>query len=798
MKKLFSIINKVLKTTILKTTPGILMPAIKLVITGIVQGVGFRPFIHRLALEAGVTGYVRNVGGAEVEVFIEGASSGIREFVKNLYIKSPPPAVIDEVEVFEEHPVGYKEFKILKSGKNTLKKSMIPPDLAICDYCLKEILDENDRRYRYPFNSCAWCGPRFSMMYSIPYDRENTSMKKYRLCSDCLFEYSNIRDIRRYHAQGISCPRDGPKLWLTDNKGEVIDTKDPIRDAAKLIEEGFIVAVKGLGGYHLAALASSDDVVEKLRKRKNRPRKPFAVMVLDTRIAEKLVYLDDRSRRILTSPQRPIVLLPKKPESPVSKLVSPGMFYEGIFTPYTGLHYLLLMETKDKFLIMTSGNMKGKPMCIDEECAFKNLSGIADYFLVHDREIVNRVDDSVLRFTDGEPVLLRRSRGYAPLWIKLPKKLGREVIAFGADLQMAACIGFDDKAVLTQYIGDLDDEDTLHDLVKYLNFFMKNYGVNVKDSIVVVDKHPLYNSRKLGLDFAKDNGLKVIEVQHHYAHVLATAIDRGVEGRFIGVALDGTGYGDDGAIWGGEILFVDTDKGFYRRVGHLAYQPLDSERSIYYPLRFFVSVLSKVLDWDDIRRVVSSYKLEGLVPRGLKELYMLYTMVKKGFYMKTSSTGRFLDGVSAFLNIAPHRSYEGEPAIALESHGLHGKYLGIDHFLPEIENTSGQYVIDTTNVYLELIEKRSLFSTFDIAYTIQYNLGKALGEVVAEVIRGRRGIQDFVVLGGGAAVNTIIVKGLKDAIAGTGLKVLLPRNIPCNDGGIALGQVAAVLYNRTS
>ncbi|WFO75546.1 carbamoyltransferase HypF [Desulfurococcaceae archaeon MEX13E-LK6-19] len=773
------------------------MPAFKLIVTGIVQGVGFRPFIHRLALETGVTGYVRNVGGAEVEVFIEGTGTSIGEFIKGLYTKTPPPAIIDEIEVFEENPIGYKEFKILKSGRNTLKKSMIPPDFAICDYCLKEILDENNRRFRYPFNSCAWCGPRFSMMYTVPYDRENTSMRKYRLCNDCFAEYTNVHDIRRYHAQGISCPRDGPRLWLMDNKGERIDTKDPIRDAAKLIEEGFIIAVKGLGGYHLAALASCDDVVEKLRKRKNRPRKPFAVMVLDTIIAEKLVYLDDKAKRILTSPQRPIVLLPKKPESPVSKLVSPGMFYEGIFTPYTGLHYLLLMETKDKFLIMTSGNMKGKPMCIDEDCAFKKLSSIADYFLIHDREIVNRVDDSVLRFTDGEPVLLRRSRGYAPLWIKLPRRLEKNVIAFGADLQMTAGIGFSDKAVLTQYIGDLDDEDTLRDLLKYLKFFIDNYRINLKDSIIVVDKHPLYNSRKLGLEFSKKYNLEIIEVQHHYAHVLATAIDRGIEGEFIGIALDGTGYGDDGAIWGGEILLVNTYKGTYTRVGHLAYQPLDSERSIYYPLRFFVSVLSRVLDWNEIEKIISFYSLEKLVPRGLKELRMLYTVINRGLYTKTSSTGRFLDGISAFLNIAPYRSYEGEPAITLESHGMYGKYLGMDHFLPKISITEGQYVINTTSVYLELVEKRNSFNTHDIAYTIQYNLGKTLGEVVIKNIKGRRGIQNSIVLGGGATVNTIIVKGIKDVLANEGMKIVLPRKIPCNDGGIALGQIAAILYSKS-
>lgn len=772
------------------------MVSLKLIITGIVQGVGFRPFIHRIALESGVKGYVRNIGGAEVEVFIEGSSDSIRKFFILLYSKTPPPAFLEEVEVYEVESQGLKDFRILKSEKTSVKKSMIPPDFGICECCLREILDRNDRRYKYPFNSCAWCGPRFSMMYKVPYDRENTSMKKYVLCSKCFDEYNDVSNVRRYHAQGISCSFDGPRLWLTDNNGNKIDVDDPIRYAAKLIDEGFILAVKGLGGYHLAALATDDDVVKKLRLRKNRPRKPFAIMALNLRIAEKLAYISEDAKKILLSPQRPIVLLPKKEDSPVSKLVSPGMFFEGIFIPYTGLHYLLLMETRDKFLIMTSGNPKGQPMCIDEKCAFKKLSKIADYFLIHDREIVNRVDDSVVRFTDNHPVLLRRSRGYAPLWIKLPDKLETNVIAFGADLHNVAAIAFDDKAVLTQYIGDLDDVNTINDLMKYINFFISNYNLDLHNSIVVVDKHPLYNSRRLGLYFAKKHGVKsVVEVQHHFAHILATAIDHGISGeKFVGIALDGTGYGDDGCIWGGEVFVISKDG--YRRVGHLEYQPIDSERTITYPIRFFISVLSKIFSWNEVLGIINRFKLNSLVPHGLKELKLLYNVIKNDRFTPTSSTGRFLDGVSAFLKICTHKSYEGEPAIVLESHALKGRYLGTDYFYPKIEARNNMFVVNTTNVYLELIENYGRFNPRDIAYTIQYNLGRSLGELVVKVMKSEN-ISSNVVLGGGATVNTIIVKGLREYLLDEDINVVLPKRVPCNDGGIALGQIASLIYRNT-
>lgn len=547
--------------------------SLRVVVVGLVQGVGFRPFIHRIAVKSGVKGYVRNIGGSEVEIWIEGSKENIEKFFQYFVDEIPPTAIIEEIHIFEERLRGFNTFRIEKSLNSMFKRSAIPPDIAICRDCLREVLDPNNRRYRYAFNSCAWCGPRYSMMYRVPYDRENTSMAKYKLCNLCYSEYTDINNVRRYHAQGISCPIDGPRLYLYTSNRELVSCDDPLSEVAKLINEGYIVAIKGIGGYHIACLATDDDVVQKLRKRKKRPTKPFAIMALNIDIIEKLVYVEPPiARQILESPQRPIVLLPKREDSPVSPYVSPGMDVEGVFLPYTALHYLILAETKDKFAIMTSGNIHGEPMCRDEECVFSKLSSVVDYVLIHDREIVHRVDDSVLRFTDGEPVIIRRSRGYAPLWIRTSKHLSKPAIAFGAHLQTAGAIAFEDKIVLTPFIGDLDSVEALNDLVYELEFLIKSYNIDVSSSRIVVDKHPEYMSRTIAFEYVEKYGSELIEIQHHYAHILSVLADHSHsidldDGDIVGIAIDGVGYGDDGAIWGGEIIAVGIDS--YKRIAHL-------------------------------------------------------------------------------------------------------------------------------------------------------------------------------------------------------------------------------------
>ncbi len=755
--------------------------AAKIIVVGLVQGVGFRPFVHRLASTLGLRGYVVNTGGSEVEIWVEGPNEKVSMFIKLLEEEKPPPAIIEEKRVEIHEPVGYASFNILPSKRKLIRRSNIPPDFAICNDCLREILDPSDRRYRYAFNSCAWCGPRYSMMYDIPYDRVNTSMKKYKLCPKCLREYRDLGNTRRYHAQGISCPQDGPRLKLYDNKWNEVRTRDPIREAAKLLDEGYIVAIKGLGGYHLAALASDDDVVKKLREKKKRPRKPFAVMVLDTSIAEKLVYLDEGARRLLESPQAPILLLPKRKDTPVSKLVSPGMIYEGVFRAYTGLHYLFLMETQDRFAVMTSGNVHGEPMCRDEECAEERLSGIADYFLVHDREIVHRVDDSVMRFTDGEPVFIRRSRGYAPLWIRITRNLSHEIIGFGADLSNAAAIGFEDKIVLTSYIGDMDHPRAQEDLLYEIGFLRRAY--RVEKPVVAYDKHPEYYSSELAKRYAEEEGLDAIPVQHHYAHVLGAAYDIGLKGIIVGIAIDGTGYGDDGSIWGGEIIVFDTCSPWYERAGYLKPHRITGERDIVYPARYLYSILYDIYGVEAIT-MIKRLGLEDLVPGKLKEYNAISKLIEMGRYITTTSIGRFLDAMSSLLKICWMRTYEGEPAIMLENNS---EPPPIKDVSVELISDKDRIVIDIDRIIesvINLLYNRN-YNRKRMAYTVQYVLGKALGEA-ARIVCEKYDCNGIVV-SGGAGVNSLIVKGIR-SVAG---KVFLPKKIPLGDGGIAFGQVLA-------
>jgi hydrogenase maturation protein HypF len=768
--------------------------AIRIVVSGLVQGVGFRPAIHRAAVYAGVKGYVKNLGGSEVEIFIEGEEAELKRFMDALSQFLPPLSIIEEVQLFSEGPRGFEKFVIEKSGYSKVKRSMIPPDIAICEHCLREVLDPRDRRYRYPFNSCAWCGPRYSMMYRVPYDRENTSMRKYLLCPECRREYEDINNIRRYHAQGISCPNDGPKLHLYTSDGEEIDSKDPIKDVAKLIDEGYIVAIKGIGGYHIASLATDDDVVLLLRKRKKRPTQPFAIMALDLNVASRLVYFAPPSSvDILTSPQRPIVLLPKREDSPVSPYVSPGMDVEGVFLPYTALHYLLLMEVKDKFLIMTSGNLHGLPMCRTEECVFTKLKHVVDYVLAHDRDIVNRVDDSVIRFTDGEAVMLRRGRGYAPAWIRVPFKLSRDVIAMGAELQTTAAVGFDDKVVLTPYAGDLDNVETIEEFDEMLEFLIRNYDILWSKAAVVVDKHPEYMSRKLAYEKCEIYGCNVMEIQHHVAHVLSTLADRGIslENSVVGIAMDGTGYGDDGTLWGGEIIMVKPEG--YSRVGSLEHIPITSERDIIYPARLVIAILSKIFG---AMALEVAKNIPSLSLSSIEEAVVVKNVIENR-YTPSSSVGRFLDAVSALLGVCTYRSYEGEPAIRLEAIARGGKLIEELQYMDTIYRDVPRIdILSYIKKLIETIQSTEDFRTQqervrDIAFTVQIALGKALGKIALKSIYGKRNVEQFIVIGGGAAVNSFILRGIREVLSDEDIKVLLPKKVPPNDGGIALGQVYA-------
>ncbi len=762
--------------------------AYRIRVTGIVQGVGFRPHVYRLALKAGVKGYVRNMGGSEVEIHVEGPPENVEEFLASLKSNKPPQAVIEDIRVREDKPRGYSGFTIMRSSHTLSARSMIPPDIGICDECLREILDPGSRWYRYPFHSCVNCGPRFSMMYGVPYDRSNTSMRDFPLCDECLAEYNDPTNIRRFHAQGISCPKCGPRLMLVDKYFEKVETRDPLLEAARLLNEGWIVAVKGLGGFHIASLASDDSVVARLRRVKERPTKPFALMALNINVVEKLCLVSGEARRLLESPEKPIVLMPRKQGSPASRLIAPGLDTLGVMLPYTALHYLLLDATRDKFLVMTSGNKRGRPMCIDEACAYRELRGIADYFLLHNRVIVNRVDDSVVRLTDGRPVFLRRSRGYAPRWLRLPYNVP-EVVALGADLQTAGALGFEDKVLLTQYIGDADEPAVLLDYKKYLSFFMNTY--NVKPRIVVVDKHPGYRTRRLGERLAEEYGAELLEIQHHHAHALQAAAELGLslDSSIIAVTIDGTGYGDDGAIWGGEVLEADASS--YIRLGHLEQVPLPGgDRAVRYPVRSLIGVLSRIMSEDEALRLLGKRGLIRGLPRGEVEARIAWTQASRGRAVLTSSVGRLIDAVSALLKACLLRTYEGEPAVRLEALARSGRQLE-EMSKSYVEARSEGLIVSSTRIMEDIVSLLDDHRAEDIAYSFLKALGRSLGEIAAS----RK--TNLVAVSGGAAVNDFIVKGMREALGDKGIRLYIPRLAPPGDGGIALGQVvAAAAYLR--
>lgn len=766
------------------------MESYDIYVSGIVQGVGFRPFIKRISLKSGINGYVQNLGGGEVLIHIEGSRECIRGFFKLFRGEKPPPAEIIYMKITKSSPSNYSDFDILKSRGNMILRSMIPPDIGICEECIKEI-DHDTRWNNYAFNSCAWCGPRFSMMYKIPYDRENTSMKDFPLCKDCSKEYGDVHNIRRFHAQGISCPHCGPRLWLTDNKGNVLDEDSPIESAAELLDKGYIVGIKGIGGFHIACRADEDEFLNILRKRKLRPYKPFALMALDIPTIEEIAYVDERAKKLLCSPQRPIVLLRRREDASLSNYIAPGLNTVGVMLPYSGIHYLLLKNTDIKYLIMTSGNYYNKPMEKEAESAIKRIGCIVDYFLLHNRIIINRVDDSVIRFSNAKPTFLRRGRGFAPRWIKLPKNLPMDVISFGAELQNSGGVGFSNKAILTQYIGDTDELENLLELEKYLRWFASIYNIDLSKSIIVIDKHPKYNSSMLGFRWAKKYGSPLIRIQHHVSHaysILAEYQER--EG--VVISIDGVGYGDDGNIWGGEAIEVSEDG--YKRIGHLQYHKMiGGDLTTIYPARMVFSILAETLGKEEAVKYFHRLNLMKYL-RDNKELEILSNRFSID-NLYTSSLGRLLDAFSTLLGICGYRSYEGEPAMKLESYAYGGSIIrGLTNSL-EIYMSTGSYVINTSNFFMRVIDSliTGKYVKRDLAYSVQFLLGFYLGSFASDYAR-LRGYK-YVYITGGAAVNDIILKGVNKAVKENKLCLRMHKLVPPGDGGISLGQIYSVTYS---
>lgn len=749
-------------------------------VKGIVQGVGFRPFVYQLAIDLDLAGQVANTSNG-VTILIQGSPHRIKTFITRLTTDSPPLAHITHIDEQPVSPMNTTKFSIVPSHDTRQRFTLISPDVSICDDCKTELLDPRDRRYGYPFINCTNCGPRYTIIDDIPYDRPKTSMRHFKMCPDCQKEYDDPTD-RRFHAQPNACEVCGPHMTLIDNRGAPIATGNPITKAVNLIRSGHVLAIKGLGGYHLVVDATNQSAVEKLRRRKHREEKPLAVMSEDVDTAKKYARVGQEESLLLNSIQRPIVLLEKRAQYMLAEGVSPNNRTVGVMLPYTPLHYLLV---KDQFnaLVMTSGNISEEPIAIDNQEALQRLGQIADYFLVHNRDIYLRSDDSVVRFVDDEQRFLRRSRGFVPVpvFLKTPVK---PILACGAELKNTICLTRNENAFLSQHIGDLENMATLAFFEMTIDHLKRILSIDPE--IIAHDMHPDYLSTRYALE---QSDLERIPVQHHHAHIVSCMAENHVQEAVIGLSFDGTGYGMDGHLWGGEVLITHLDH--FERVGHLAYAKLPGgAAAIKEPWRMAVSYLYDTFGNDFINLDLAF--LEALNPR---QLDIIVEMMEKDVNCPLSSSlGRLFDGVAALLNIRQQVAFEGQAAMELE---MTATTLTDAHY-PFEWSSRDRIKIDCRPIIrgvvadLEQGKAASLISAKFHATLI------AMWGDVCTTLRKKTGIS-IVALSGGCFQNATLLSGLTRHLEGMGFKVLTHRLVPANDGGIALGQAViadAIMSSR--
>ena len=729
---------------------------------GVVQGVGFRPFIYRLAKEYNLKGWVLNTSSS-VEIEVEGEKESIERFISDIKTKAPPVARIERIEVEDSAPNNYRDF-LIKESKEESGYQLISPDIAVCEDCLRELFNPKDRRYRYPFINCTNCGPRFTIIRDIPYDRKNTTMDKFRMCKDCEREYNDPLN-RRFHAQPNACPICGPRLWIEGLKAE-----DPIEETARLLKEGFIVAIKGLGGFHLACDATNDNAVKLLRERKKRGYKPFALMMKDLNTIKMYCYVTPEEEKVLTSPQAPIVLLKIKDLGDISRGVAPNNNYLGVMLPYTPVHHMLLREVS-KPLVMTSGNLSEEPICQDNEEALNRLKGIADYFLLNDRDIYSRYDDSVVFVFDGKPQLIRRARGYAPSPVKIPFKI-KQTLACGGELKNTFCLTRDNYAFISQHIGDLENIETLEHFINTIELYKRLF--RIEPQVVACDLHPDYLSTRYALQF--EGTLPVIRVQHHYAHIVSCMGENSITEPVIGISLDGSGYGLDGNIWGGEVLIADYD-GFIRKA-HLEYLPMPGgELAIRRPYRLTIGYLFKLFG------KIPDLPFLNAVPE--EEIRIIKEQVEKGINTPfTSSMGRLFDAVSSLLDICQEATYEGQPAIELE---MMSKDIEDDEYYSwEIEKENGIFILRVKKLFEGLLSDIDVLPVSIISTKFHNTVARMMLDVTL-LIREETKI-DKVALSGGCFQNRRLLNRLVRLLREKDFKVYTHNQVPCNDGGLSLGQ----------
>jgi hydrogenase maturation protein HypF len=760
----------------------------RILVQGIVQGVGFRPTVYRIAHDLNIHGYVRNLGNI-VEIVIEGSNNKINDFINSLQYNKPPISEINSLEVeWLDHKglAEFNDFKILESSKNFSGSSVIPPDIATCDNCLEEVFGDSDRRHNYPFTACTDCGPRFTVISSVPYDRIRTSMKSFPLCKDCEAEYENPED-RRYHAEASCCPVCGPKVFLYRNN--IIESENPIKKAAELIDEGNILAIKGIGGTHLVVKTTEDDPVEILRKRLGRYNQPFACMSKDLKTVQTFTNISESEKKVLTSRRRPIVVLNKNRTYMLSPSVSPYLHNLGVMLPYSALQHLLFTYTNEPAYIMTSANMPGEPMLIDNREIISKLDGIADYYLLHDRKIINRCDDSVVRFRGDEMAFIRRSRGYVPEpydFSRISKDLN--VLALGPEIDVTFSLLKDGKCYVSQHIGDTTKYETFRYLQEAVTHMMDITRTGSVDA-VACDLHPMFFTTKLAEDMSQDFESEIVRVQHHHAHAAALCVDNNID-ELVCIAADGVGYGDDGTAWGGEILLSHGSN--YERLACLMPQPMaGGDITTKYPVRMLMSMLYNHMEDGELVNLMKT-DYSDYFKHGEREIDLVLKQLQKGFNTNmTTSTGRVLDTISTALRICRERTYEGECAMKLESAAFYGKNtLEIPY---EIGTNMGKDFLNTSNILISALELKEKGEKIqDIARAAQNAIAFGLAEMAINVAEN----VGVTIIGGtgGVFYNEAITAAVRNKVKSAGYTFVQHKNSCAGDGSVSIGQAAVAAW----
>lgn len=745
----------------------------RLKVSGTVQGVGFRPFLHNLASRHALAGFVRNdADGVTAEV--EGAGGDVDAFICALDARPPVLARVERIEVAWVELRHERAFRIVESDSTGRPNAQVAADSATCEECLSELWDPSDRRFRYPFVNCTNCGPRFSIVRDVPYDRRYTTMAGFEMCEECVREYGDPAD-RRYHAQPLCCPACGPTLRLV--RAPRVQA-EPIRAATLLLRQGAVLAVKGLGGYHLAALASDRDAVERLRSRKHREDKPFAVMVADLTAARRLCSTTEPEEAMLSGRQRPIVLCARRVDAPVAPAVAPCSDRLGLMLPYSGLHHLLC-DGVDGPMVLTSGNVSDEPIAYRDEEAIARLAGIADAFLSHDRAIQVRTDDSVLRSFRGRPLPLRRSRGFVPEGLPLPVPAARPLLACGAELKHTFCLAKARTAYVSQHIGDLENAETFGAFLEGVGHFRRLF--DVEPALVAYDLHPDYLSSKhaLGLE-----GVDLVGVAHHHAHVASCLADNAVSGPAVGVAFDGLGLGMDGTLWGGEFLVADLTG--FRRAAHLEAVPMPGgAKAIKEPWRMAAAFLARLAETAPERGGSTA-----VAERHPRRWEAVTTVALRGPNAPlTSSAGRLFDAVAAITGVRDSINYEGQAAIELE-HAADPSELGtydIDYEAWTYDTEGSPLVVRTLPLVAAILDDMSTGTGVRALSARFHNTLAELVASVAALVAAGEGL-DTVALSGGVFQNALLLERTVTGLERRGLRVLVHREVPPNDGGISYGQ----------